>query len=418
MLALWNILINLAWPLLIFYRPFRGTLRRRLGHFTLQRYDPAAPGPRVLINAVSAGEVVAITSFVHALRRRHPDAQIALLTTTESGQTMARDKLGELVDLLTYFPLIDLPFVVRRYLARLKPQLYVTTEAEVWPNIQNACLRRDVPVALVNARLYLHNKRGLRGWAMRKLYDYCSLIVCQDERQRENFLTFGLPEERLEVSGNIKFDFDLPHWSEAFLAEVRQKYGVDGVPVVVAGSTHEHEDELVVLAFKRVREKHPQARLIIAPRHLERVWAAQCRAAEEDYRVIQLGEHEQGVDWDVLVIDRYGVLTDFYRLADAVVMGGTFHPRVGGHNVLEATILGKPVIVGPHVYSITQQVEMLRDAGALVTALDANALGAALEYLLSNPFRATATGEKARQATLANRGAATRAVDAILKLLN
>jgi len=167
-LALWNIIITLFWPLIYLYPPFRGTVGARLGNFELGGYNPDAPGLKVLINAVSAGEVVAITPFISALRKTRPDVQIVLLTTTDSGQTMAREKLGDSVTLLAYFPLVDLPFVVRRYLDKLRPDLYISTESELWPNIMNACQKRSIPVALVNARIYLHNKTGLRGHVVRR----------------------------------------------------------------------------------------------------------------------------------------------------------------------------------------------------------------------------------------------------------
>ena len=142
----WNPLPWLLWPLLYLYPPFRGTIRARLGHFELGAYDPAAPGLKVLVNAVSAGEVVAISSFIRELKRQRPDSQVVLLTTTDSGQEMARQKLADALALACYFPLADLPFVVRRYLDRLRPDLYISCESELWPNIQSQCRRRGIPL--------------------------------------------------------------------------------------------------------------------------------------------------------------------------------------------------------------------------------------------------------------------------------
>ncbi len=446
-LALWNCLITLLWPLLLLYAPFRGTLRARLGRFNLERFNPEATGLKVLINAVSAGEVVAITSFVQELRRQRPDAQIALLTTTDSGQTMARQKLGALIDVLAYFPLIDLPFVVRGYLAKLKPNLYITTEAEVWPNIQHACQRRGIPVALANARVYMHNKHGLRLWLTRQLYSFCDLIICQDARHRDNFLALGVPADKLSVSGNIKFDFTLEDWDAARLAQWRAAQGLrEGEPVITAGSTHPGEEDLVLSAMAQL---NPRPRLVLAPRHIERAGEVAALCNRHGLRAVALADCSSGSDWDVLVVDRYGVLVDYYRLADIVIMGGTFHPKVGGHNILEATMLGKPVIVGPYQYSIAAQIELLRPKDALAEVRDAvagapevgraaQARGAAesgtgaspvslatagggcatlaetLAGLLSAPAAAQAMGGRARELTLANRGAAARAVATVL----
>lgn len=431
LLSLWNILISTLWPLLYFYRPFRGTLRQRLGHFEQGKYYPQRSGLKLLINAVSAGEVNAIVPFIRELKKLRPDAQVALLTTTDSGMDMARSKLASDVELVTYFPLIDLPFASRRFLDTLRPDLYITTEAELWPNIQSQCRRRGIRTALVNGRVYMHNKSGWRGALIRSLLGMLDLIVCQDERQRTNFLKLGIPKERLTVSGNIKFDFELPQWSEGELFEWRQQLGLSiADKVVVAGSTHEGEEELILQAYARLKQR---PKLIIAPRHIERASdiLQQCTkqklVSKQQLSSIRLSEKTASQEWDVLIVDRYGILVDFYRVATVVVMGGTLNPKVGGHNVLEATTLGKPVIVGPHTFGITAQVQLLDSVGGLMhtgglatfdsPVMAADSLDTKLVELLDNPARANAVGQAAREVTLANRGSAARAAAQVLSLL-
>jgi 3-deoxy-D-manno-octulosonic-acid transferase len=443
-LFVWNLLLALCWPLLYFYRPFRGEIAQRLGR-DLPDWNPPGPVPApasqhasdqqaglsagrtFLINAVSAGEVVAIAPFIRELKRRQPDCRIVLLTTTDSGQEMARGKLSDVIDLLAYFPLVDLPWVVRRYLDRLDPAVYITTESELWPNIQSQCRARGIPVVSLNARIYLHNKRGLRGALVRGLYGLCDLIVCQSEQHYQNFRSFGIPADKLTISGNTKFDFSLPDWTDEQLAAWRSQWGLDaGTPVIVAGSTHPGEEELV-LALRKYLPVHgagitrdlpagnwASVRLVLAPRHVERAPAVLQLARQAGYRACSLSEPSP--DWEVLVVDRYGVLVDFYRLADVVIMGGTFSPRVGGHNILEATALGKPVLVGPYVYSIQSQVELLSSQQALLQA-DMELIPA-LRDLLERRAEAQAMGQRAQAATLASRGAADRAAEVVLALLN
>ena len=415
-LVLWNILITLFWPLLYLYAPFRGTIPRRLGNFDLASYDPDGPGPKVLINAVSAGEVVAITPFIRELLDAHPEAQVVLLTTTDSGQALARRKLGGMIKLLAFFPLVDLPFVVRRYLDRLRPDLYITAEAELWPNIMNGCRRRGIPVVQVNARIYLHNKAGWRGTLHRGLYRLVDRIICQNEEQRENFLSFGIEPEKLAVSGNTKFDFTVDDWSPDQLASARARYGIGDSPVLVAGSTHDGEEELILDMFHDVRGAHP-ARLIIAPRHVERAEAVEKLIAERGLQSVRLSRVTPESAWDVIVVDSYGVLVDMYRLAEIVIMGGTFHEKTGGHNLLEATALAKPVLVGPHTFSITVQLEMLQQVQGVVTVADGSQLQAKASMLLEDPNLAAQIGQAAREATLANRGAARRAAQFALELV-
>ena len=419
MLWLYNALCSLCWPLVYFYPPFRGTVAQRLGNFGLGRYKADSKGLKVLVNAVSAGEVVAIAPFIRELKARLPDAQIALLTTTDSGQEMAQGKLGDSVDLLAYFPLADLWFASRRYLERLKPDVYVTTEAELWPNIQSMCKRRGIPVVLVNARLYLHNKSGLRGSVVRWLYELCDLIVCQDERQRDNFLQFGIAADKLAVAGNTKFDFELPEWDEEQLNAWRKKYQA-GDKLIVAGSTHPGEEEILYEAFSKLQEGLPKIAMLIAPRRVERVQDVDARLGRQFGIGQTLTAFEQYPKWlsEIVLIDRYGVLVDFYRIADVVIMGGTFHPKVGGHNVLEATALGKPVVVGPSTFGITAQVEMLAAENAIVqVGSSSDEIAAAIARLLEGPAEAARIGAAAQRVTLANRGAAVRAVDAVLALV-
>lgn len=436
LLAVYNALISVLWPLLYLYPPFKGTIYARLGNFDLGGYDPQAAGPRILVNAVSAGEVVAISSFIRELKRQRPEAQVVLLTTTDSGQEMARQKLGDVLALCCYFPLADLPFVVRRYLERLRPQLYISCESELWPNIQSQCRARGIPVALVNARLYLHNKTGLRGDIVRRLYQLCDLIVCQDEQQRANFLKFGLPESRLAVSGNTKFDFEVEDWDEWRLDQWREVFGLDqGEPIIVAGSTHPGEEALILDALLALRGRGLRAHLVLAPRHIERAAEVLELASSKGLKTRRLSELRQPAEshsaygehhrHDIVLVDSYGVLLDCYRIADLVVMGGTFHPKVGGHNILEATILGKPVLVGPHIFSILAQVEMLQRADALLradcdisTVDGAAALAAALQQPLLHREAAQSMGLRARELTLLNQGAARRAVDQVFGLLS
>lgn len=435
LLAIYNALISVLWPLLYLYPPFRGTIRTRLGHFELGGYEPTAPGLKVLVNAVSAGEVVAISSFIRELKRQRPDCQVVLLTTTDSGQEMARQKLSDVLALACYFPLADLPFVVRRYLDKLRPDLYISCESELWPNIQSQCRRRGISVALVNARLYLHNKVGARGAVVRALYELCDLIVCQDAGQRENFLKFGLPAERLSVSGNTKFDFEVEDWDEWRLAQWREVFALDPEqPILVAGSTHPGEEALIFDALLALRARGQSAQLLLAPRHVERapevLELARARGLQPRRlsellapaeHSASLGQHHRH---DVVLVDQYGVLLDCYRLASLVIMGGTFHPKVGGHNILEATVLGKPVLVGPHIFSIRAQVDMLARAEALLqsdcdiaSADGPAALASAMLPPLLHPGPAAELGARARELTLANQGSAQRAVDAVLSLL-
>jgi 3-deoxy-D-manno-octulosonic-acid transferase len=184
--------------------------------------------------------------------------------------------------------------------------------------------------------------------------------------------------------------------------------------VLVAGSTHTGEEELILTAVADL----PPTKIILAPRHLERLHEVVELCKRRELRCALLSTLEpQAADWDVLIVDRYGLLVDCYRVADLVVMGGTFHPQVGGHNILEATALGKPVIVGPHTYGIAAQVELLDAARALAFARNEQELRLMLYALRADPLRRARMGAAGRAVTEANHGAARRAAEQVLRLL-
>jgi 3-deoxy-D-manno-octulosonic-acid transferase len=418
-LLVWNALLGLLWPLMYLYRPFRGTVPQRLGRDVPDWRDgggTVADATRILINAVSAGEVAAVAPVIRELRKRLPDCRIALLTTTDSGQEMARARLAGLLDWQGYFPLLDLPWVSRRYLDCLQPDVYITTESELWPNIMSQCQRRGIPVVSLNARVYLHNKRGWRLHMAQYLYSLVDLLICQTEEQRARFVTLGVESEKLVVSGNIKFDLDLPEWTSEQLAAWRDEVGVGSAPVIVAGSTHEGEEQMILSALTLLHTEKPPT-LVLAPRHVERATEVARLAEGYGWKTRLLSQPLAG-DPAVVVADKYGVLTDLYRLADIVVMGGTLHEKVGGHNLLEATALGRAVLAGPHVFSIQAQVELLQAAGGIARChATPVAIAEALRDLLVAPKEAARIGEAALQATRANRGAAALAAGLILQLI-
>ncbi|MEZ5339469.1 MAG: glycosyltransferase N-terminal domain-containing protein [bacterium] len=339
-----------------------------------------------------------------------------------SEEAQGRDRAAHLL------PLVDQPQAVKRYLDKLQPDLYITTEAELWPNIQAACRERGVPVCLVNGRLYLHNKQGLRKAILQQLIELCDLIVTQDKTHWLNYIKFAIPPEKLVSSGNIKFDFELEEWGESRMSQERRAIGLGDEPVITAGSTHQGEEELALDCLAQARLDLPRTRLILAPRHVERVDEVMKLIERHKLKALRLsdvqkpGKAKKGKsggggggqrEWDVLVVDKYGVLVDMYRFADAVLMGGSYNRKVGGHNILEATVLGKPVVVGPSTFGIMSQMEMLRRDNAVIEA-DAEHAGARLAALLNDVDARINIGRRAKEVTMRNRGASQRAVDAVL----
>jgi 3-deoxy-D-manno-octulosonic-acid transferase len=325
----------------------------------------------------------------------------------------------------SYMP-YDLPGSVRRFLARVRPQLAVILETELWPNLFAHCHARAVPLAIVNARL---SPRSLRGYLRLRTLSAATLqqarlIAAQSERDAERFRRLGARPTQLSVCGNIKFDMEE---SEGLADQARGlrsswNYGsLERRQIWVAASTHAGEDETILAAFERVRETVPDLLLVLVPRHPERF--DQVAELTRDWcrrRGWHSLRHSQGDACDaataIVVGDTLGELRLFYAAADIAFVGGSLVP-VGGHNILEPAQAGLPVICGPHMFNFTEAVELLVADEALVQVHDVRELADAVGLLCSDARRRQATGRRGQQVVAANRGALQRTLAVLDGLL-
>jgi len=378
---------------------------RRQARWMLSRFDPLPDElpstPPIWIHAVSVGEVKAARGLVAALRAREPDTPLVLSTGTATGYETARRQFPELV----VFPAaLDLPWVVRRLVRRLRPRLQILMELEVWPALMRALDDAGVPQVILNGRVSEGSFRTYRrmAWWLPE-WDRLALVATQNETYRERLLDLGVPAGRVHVTGNLKHDLTAapdPAAVDALAAEL----ALDGsVPVFVAGSTHEGEDLPVVRAWLATGAAE-RSRMLLVPRHLDRV------------REIERGLRKLGVESErrstggraragaVLLVDSMGELETLFGLADLVFLGGSLVP-VGGHNVLEPAASGCPQLVGPHLESCRREADGLAAAGALRVVADEAELGVALRQLLADPEARRRMGEAASRALGKLRGA-------------
>jgi 3-deoxy-D-manno-octulosonic-acid transferase len=371
-------------------------------------------GPSIWIHAVSVGEVLVARGLVQALKARFPERRVIVSTTTATGNALARQALA--ADGVFFNPL-DLPWSVRRALARLNPSLLVLVETEIWPNLIHEAHRRGTRVAVANGRLSPRSfprYRRLRPLLARVLGEVDAFLM-QGEAHAERARVIGAPPERVRVTGNIKYDAPATGASSAGMTAL---LGASPAPLWVAGSTMAGEDELVLRAFAEARAAAPDLRLLVAPRHPERAADVASLAERAGHRVARrsrLGASawEAG---DVLVLDTMGELAQAYPFATIVFVGGSLVPT-GGHNVLEPALAGRAVIVGPHMENFQEIADEFRDAGALVQIAEAAALGPAVRRLLADPPERERLGARARALVEGNRGALRATVEALAELV-
>jgi len=410
---LYTLLLYLSLPLIVPAMALRAWRERSGFAGWRQRFGFGAQraGGGIWVHAASVGEAQAAAILIEALRAlpRSP-GEITLTCMTATGRARARALLPDIE--VRYAP-YDLPGCVRRTLQRLRPRLLIVVETELWPNLLHQAAHAAVPILLASARISPRTTRWyqrLAGLLQPALHDQVS-VAAQSAADAERFLQLGVPPERVQVSGNLKFDravaVDLP----ARGAALRARYA-PARPLWVAGSTQEGEEPIVLSAHRQLRERLPQARLVLAPRYPQRFDAVVALVQAAGLGVARRSRPQEQQPYEVLVLDSLGELMDFYAAADLAFVGGSLVP-IGGHNLLEPASLGLPVLSGPYQFNSPDIARALRECGALTTVADASSLAAALIRLMGDPELRAREGRGARAAIEANRGALARLVDAV-----
>jgi 3-deoxy-D-manno-octulosonic-acid transferase len=380
-----------------------------------KRDEPNKPDkPVIWVHAVSLGEAVAAAPLVKALHARHPEYRYIVTTVTETGREVVEQRLAGVAE-HRYAPL-DLPWVVAGMIDRLRPALYLFVETELWPNLLWTLRDRQVPVVLVNGRLSSRSFRRQDVGGIRELYrsvlQSISLCLMQTDRDRQRIVALGANPDVAHTTGNIKFDQPLPDMSGE--SSLRRNFGLaDQERLILAGSTHAGEEELLVSAYGQIVKAHPLAVLMLAPRHIERVDRVEAMIREAGFtaqRKSRIGGTAAGPR--VIILDTRGELARAYREAVVAFVGGTLIP-VGGHNLLEPAVWGTPVLFGPYTDHCAEVAALLGEAGGgrRVTGVE-DLVRCVSEWLADQNARDT-VGQAAKRVVLDNQGALTRSLELI-----
>lgn len=394
---------------------YRAGLAGRLGVVPKGLKEAVAGQKVVWLHAVSVGEVMAAIELVRELRGRLPEWIVAVSTTTETGQRLARERFPKLP--VFYMPL-DFVSVIRHYLVVLHPSLIILMESELWPNLMDVCARQGIPVAVVNARVsdrslprYLRLRR-----LWRPLLERVSLFLAQSEENARRLVRIGAPADRVRVSGNLKYDVKAP--GDSAMTNLLAERLPSKAKVLVAGSTLEGEEKMLLEAWPRVREAVPEAVMVLAPRRPERFSAVAALVSDRGFTVVRASQLRNSdgpiATGGVVLLDTIGDLASVYSLGTAAFVGGSM-VEAGGHNPLEPARFGVPVVMGESSENFREIVEAMREADG-IRIVQPSGLAETLIALLKGDD-AGAVGRRGRDVFGAQAGATARTVEALLSLV-
>lgn len=420
MILLYNLLLLpvalLAIPYYGLIMLFTGKYRKSLGPKLGVGVDPLIgvtdKGPRVWIHAVSVGEVTAAAPIVAALRKDMPGACLIVSTSTETGQEMARNIIADATAII-YYPL-DFPWVVRKMIRRVRPDIFVMTETELWPNFIRTCRQWGIKVVMVNGRISPRSYEryyGTRFFWRRTLLciERMGMISATDAERIE---AIGMPPERVSVLGNAKYDGLAARVSSDLADEISRRVRIQtGERVLVAGSTHDGEETVLLQVYGKLLADYPDMKLVIVPRHVDRGRTVLELVRNSGYPdCLAMSEINAGRirrDERVLIVDVIGELFKIYSLATVVFCGGSLVPR-GGQNILEAAAWGKVVFYGPSMEDFQDEKTLLEGVGAGFTVTNPEDLLQGIRSLLEDPDVLRRKGAAAMAAVAANRGASRK----------
>jgi 3-deoxy-D-manno-octulosonic-acid transferase len=378
------------------------------------------PSSLIWVHAVSVGEVMAALPMLKSLKKRYPSRGIILSTITDTGQKVAREGAPE-DTIIVYLP-FDIASILNTVLKRIKPEILIVIETELWPNLFRVFKENGIPVILFNGRISEGSFKGYRkvSFFMKRILSYVDFFGMQGEEYAERIRSLGANKSRVKTLGNFKFDTkppsQIPEWTKKIKG-----------PVIIAGSTYEREEEFLTSVYLELKKDFPDLNLIIAPRHPERFKGVEDMLSAKGISFIkrsafstQHSELSEATDWQtikgmIILLDTIGELSAVYGIADIAIIGKSFK-GYGGQNPLEPAYWEKPILCGPHM----ENFPVIKDFYNAGAALEVNEEGlyAKLKELLRSPEKAKEIGSKAQELYRRNAGAVERAMEIIARYVN
>ena len=422
--GIYNVLLILGFPLilcaLLLKKRCRSGLLQRIGWVVPQGWGSQE---NVLwVHAVSLGEVSAIIPFVTTLHQRYPAVRIIVSTVTETGREAVRQRLAGIAT-HCFLPL-DYPWIVNRFITSLNPIGFLVVETELWPNLLRAFSRRGIPSVIINGRLSSRSFSRYR-WIrpfMRQILSTISLGLLQSGRDERRFVELGALPDRMHCTGNMKFDLTMNGWFASQPSIQRSAFGLsEDERLIVAGSTHPIEEEVLLESYRTLSRSFSNVVLLLAPRHIERCDVLAQTITEFGFPVVRRSRlpeesHQEPVGPRIILLDTRGELAQVYGLAFMAFVGGTLVP-VGGHNLLEPPVWGKPVCFGPYTDHCHEIAELLIESGGGIRVRNGRELTETFVKGMQNQDWVSHSGLSARKVIDDNQGVVERNVNMIERVI-
>ena len=338
-----TILFLLALPFYAIVRAVKGKYlpgwREKLGKFEA----PDLGNKVIMYHGVSVGEVIALENLIKKTKETFPDYKIVVTTGTKTGQEIAHKKYDNIADFITYFP-FDITICVELFLKKINPTVVLIAETELWPTFASYCKMKNIPLFVINGRISdstFKSYRLLKGF-FKELFKNYTKILTQSEEDRQKFIEIGAPEEKTQVMKNLKFDV------KRITADIEIGKGTNRI--IIAGSTHKGEDEIILSSFSKLKKQFSDIKLLLAPRHITRVNNVKDLTEKTGLKYGFRSKNDTFADNDIIILDTLGELSRMYQICDFAFIGGSFN-KTGGHNPLEAVVYNKPVISGPSIHN-------------------------------------------------------------------
>ena len=416
---LYSLIVLLCTPLVLLYLGLRGIRDRNYLHRWAERFgffDPGDAAKGIVVHAASVGEFNAASPLIKSLLVKFPKLPVTVTTLTPTGSQRVTNELGARVFHI-YVPL-DAVGAVARFYRRLKPRLVIIMETEIWPNLYRGAQRRNIPLIIANARLSENSAKQYQRFPnlIARSLAAVDWVGAQSNEDAGRMVSCGSDALKTEVTGNLKFDIQIVASLSEQAQALRTGWGANR-PVLVAGSTHEADENALIPAFAQLINTQSDALLILVPRHPERFEAAAqaARSAGLDVRLFSEAA-SCTAQTQCLVIDTMGQLLNYYAAADVAYVGGSMGEQ-GGHNALEPAALGKAIIIGPNTWNAKEIVQGLIDCGAARQVLGASDIVVTVKQLFGDGLLLDQMGRSGLQLIDSNRGALKLTLDVIDKLL-